>query len=176
MTRNTYFSAIMFAMMAMFSTSMMAQGHGHRNAGSRGYSIEMGATRGGVRHDMHPARMNHGYDAPRHHGYDAPHHHDMDHMGAPHHRGFREMHGHRWDMDGWMEGYYGRVRHFDDGRWGYLRDGRWYYYDCFYEPDYYFARPLAHFHSHIMTPSERRIVGAAVGVAAVATLISALTY
>ena len=44
--------------------------------------------------------------------------------------------------------YEGRVRHMADGRWGYLRDNLWYYYDCYYEPAYYFARPLRHFHSH----------------------------
>lgn len=203
MTRNTFFAAMMFAMMAMVSNNMMAQGHGHND--DRGYSFEVGTRGAGYNSNRNNSysdnrnnsynsnrnynsnynenrnyndNRNYGYSDNRNYGYDRhdnyghrdEHRHDY---GRGNH-GYREMHGHRWDHDGWMVGYHGRVRHFDDGRWGYLRDGRWYYYNCFFEPDYYYARPVAHFHSHIMTPTERRVVGATVGAVAVAALISAL--
>jgi len=66
--------------------------------------------------------------------------------------------------------YADRVRHMDDGRWGYLRGNRWYYYDTYFEPDYYFAHPVAHFHSHRLGSVGKAIVA----TAAVATLISIL--
>lgn len=147
MTRNTFYTVMMAAMMAMVSLNSSAQPRPGRGGGPQGGPrVEM---RGGHRgpHDMGPRDMG-----PR-----GPHDMGPGHR-VPGPRDFRTMHGHRWDHDGWMDGWHGRVRHFDDGRWGYFREGAWYYYDRFYEPDYYFARPLRHFHSHIWKPrrSHRR--------------------
>jgi len=175
MTRNTFFAAMMFAFMAMVSNNMNAQGRVHRGEG-RGYNIEMGHNRNGMggrhdemgRHDMDRRNDDYAFDARNDRHFGEPR------MGRGHHDNFREMHGHRWDNDGWLEGYYGRVRHFDDGRWGYFRDNAWYYYDSFFEPDYYFAHPVMHFESHLFSPRARHAVGAAVGVVAVAALIGAL--
>ena len=184
MKRNTLFTVMMCCMMAVVSNSMMAQGRGNRGEGrydrkeGPGYSFSMKGNDKSERHDR-----NGRYDHPRDNRHDdiygRGHHNEPQHKGHGkklHREAYRVMHGHRWDCDGWMEGYHGRVRHFHDGRWGYLRDGRWYYYDCFYEPAYYYSRPVAHFHSHCLTPRERRIAGAIAGTAAVATLISALVH
>ena len=184
MKRNTLFTVMMCCMMAVVSNSIMAQGRGNHGEGrydrneGPGYSFSMRGNDKSARRGR-----NDRYDTPRHNPHDdmygRGHHDEPRHKvhGKKHHRDeYRVMHGHRWDCDGWMEGYHGRVRHFHDGRWGYLRDGRWYYYDCFYEPAFYYSRPVAHFHSHCLTPRERRIAGAIVGTAAVATLISALVH
>ena len=184
MKRNTLFTVMMCCMMAVVSNSIMAQGRGNHGEGrydrneGPGYSFSMRGNDKSARHER-----NGRYDNPRNNRHDDMYgrgHHDAPKHkahGKKHHRDeYRVMHGHRWDCDGWMEGYHGRVRHFHDGRWGYLRDGRWYYYDCFYEPAFYYSRPVAHFHSHCLTPRERRIAGAIVGTAAVATLISALVH
>lgn len=80
----------------------------------------------------------------------------------------------RWNRHGYLNGWEGRVRRFDDGRWGYFRDGAWLYYDRFYEPTYYYAHPITLFHSHCLSPRGRRVVGAVAGTVALATLISAL--
>lgn len=159
MTRNTFFAAMMFGLMAMFATNANAQHRMGGHPGNGGREIHMN-TRGGM-------EMRGGRDmGPRH---------DM----RPRHDNRPVMRGHvepRWDRHGYLHGWEGRVRHFDDGRWGYYRDGAWLYYDCFYEPDYYFAHPVAHFHSHCLTRTERAVAGAAIGVAAAAALIGALVF
>lgn len=58
--------------------------------------------------------------------------------------------------------YAGRVRHMPDGRWGYLRGNSWYYYDCYYEPAYYFSHPVRHFHAHRLGPVGKAVVAGAV--------------
>ncbi len=164
MTRNIFFSAIMFGIMSMFVTSANAQGR-HGRMGNA------------PRHEMRMSdhgRMGHHEMAPRHDDrhYSVNLRHDV-HYAAPHHVAHHA--DYRWDNRGYLHGWDGRVRRFDDGRWGYFRDGAWYYYDCFYEPDYYFAHPVAHFHDHIFNSrTARRAVGAVVGAVAVAALVDAL--
>lgn len=68
--------------------------------------------------------------------------------------------------------YQDRVRYMDDGRWGYLRGDRWYYYDTYFEPDYYYAHPVAHFHGHRLGPVGKAVVA----TAAVVGLISLLAH
>ena len=163
MTRNTFFATMMFAFMAMFSLNSNAQHRGGYGMSHPGGGREMHMNNGGG-YSMH-------HDGGRHHGNMG--HRDM----VAHHGGPRyEMHhGHRWDDRGYLHGWDGRVRRFHDGRWGYLRDGAWYYYDCFYEPDFYYAHPLSHFHAHLFdSPRARRIVGATAGAVAVAALVSTL--
>lgn len=170
MTRNTIFAAIMFGIMSMFVTSANAQGrHGGMGVPRAHHEMRMGD------HGMRGGEMRHHDMGPRHDM--APHHgmgprHEM-HMGGHGHLAHHA--DYRWDSRGYLHGWDGRVRRFDDGRWGYLRDGAWYYYDCFYEPDYYFAHPLTHFHDHIFhSRGARRVVGAAIGAIAVAALVDAL--
>lgn len=160
MKTNTFFAVMMACMMAMVSNNAQAQ----REAMSgRGYHIEMGgAQRGG--YDNGRRDMGRGYDNGRR---------DM----GRHEMGRRDgymMHGHRWSHDGWLDGYHGRVRHFADGRWGYYRNGAWMYYDCFYEPSYYYAQPVAVFDGHLLTPQGRRIARAAVGTAVAVSVLAAL--
>lgn len=71
----------------------------------------------------------------------------------------------------YVPGWEGRVC-YRNGRWGYLRGRDWYWYDTYFEPDYYFARPVAHFHSHVCTAD--RVVGAVAGGLVLGTIIAAL--
>lgn len=160
MTRNTFFAAMMFGLMAMFATNANAQ----RNLGGRP---------GPAAREMHVSargiEMDRRHEMDRHHEMDRRH--EMDHRHA--------MRGHadyRWDHNGYLYGWEGRVRHFDDGRWGYYRDGAWLYYDTFFEPDFYYAHPVAHFHAHHISRTARRVANVAAGVAAVATIVAALTH
>lgn len=68
--------------------------------------------------------------------------------------------------------YAGRVRRMNDGRWGYLRDNCWYYYDCYFEPAYYYSHPVHHFHRHRLGPVGKAIVA----TAAVVGLVHALVH
>lgn len=165
MTRNTFFAAMMFGLMAMFATNANAQRHMSGRPGNAGREMHMNA-RGGM-------EMRGGRDmSPRHDM--GPHNMDRRHESRP---VMGNHAAHRWDNRGYLHGWDGRVRRFDDGRWGYYRDGAWLYYDCFYEPDYYFAHPVAHFHTHrIHHHHVDPVVGAAVGVAATAALIGALVF
>lgn len=70
------------------------------------------------------------------------------------------VHHPRVDHRGYLPGWGGRVR-YHGGRWGYHRNNRWYWYDCYFAPDYYFAHPVAHFHAHI-SPVAAGVVGGAV--------------
>lgn len=165
MRTNTFFAVMMACMMAMVSNSAQAQ---RDDQSGRGYHIEMNnAQRGGYdngRRDMGRSEMNRGYDNGRR---------DMGYRDMGRREGYM-MHGHRWSHDGWLDGYHGRVRHFADGRWGYYRNGAWMYYDCFYEPAYYYAHPVATFHGHLLSPEGRRIARAAVGTAVAVGVIAAL--
>lgn len=75
----------------------------------------------------------------------------------------------RLDARGYVPGWEGRVRHCD-GRWGYYRDEHWYWYDSYFAPEYYYAHPITHFHSHICGPVAAGVVGGAV----LGALISAM--
>lgn len=152
---------ILAAMMAA-GVNTMAQGHvgaGHGKGPHYGAGREMvmggrgGFEMRGERHQTHnrPAA---------HHAAPVAHRRPVGHHPAP--AVHRYPAGHRA----------GCVRHMPDGRWGYCRDNRWYYYDCYYEPDYYFAHPVHHFHDHCLGTA----AAAAVTTAAVATLISALVH
>jgi len=81
----------------------------------------------------------------------------------------------QWDRHGYLPGWEGRVRYVD-GRYGYLRGNDWYWYDTYYEPDYYYAHPVAHFHAHRLSPAGRAVVGAVAGTIALASIISALAH
>lgn len=94
--------------------------------------------------------------------YHAPqvHHHPR---SISYHRPVHHVaHHHRVDHRGFLPGWGGRVRYLD-GRWGYLRHNRWYWYSCYFEPDYYFAHPVSHFHSHISPVAAGAIGGAVLG-------------
>ena len=155
----------MVALMSMVSVNAVAQRSGRGHEGrelvmhSNGRMEMRGDDRGyGVAADRgrHEGRM------------------DMGMRGSRHDNGIRRGMERHVDRHGWYPGYEGRVRYID-GRWGYWRDNSWYYYDCFYEPAYYYARPVGHFHAHL-SPVGRKIVGGVVGTVAVASLISALVH
>ena len=157
---NFYMMMIMAAMMCMASVNAIAQGR--RGEGRNGYHIEM--NRSARHHDM-GAR----HDMGRHH--DMGPRHDM---GRPHvvveHRPARHIYiGGRYFDPRWE----GRIR-YERGRWGYLRGNDWYWYDTYYEPDYYYGHPVAHFHHCHVSPAAA-IVGT-VGAVALGALISALSY
>lgn len=169
MKTNTFFAVMMACMMAMVSNNAQAQ---REVMSGRGYHIEMNNQRGGYdsgrrdmdRRDMDHRDMNRGYDNGRR---------DMGYRDMGRREGYM-MHGHRWSHDGWLDGYHGRVRHFADGRWGYYRNGAWMYYDCFYEPAYYYAHPVAVFDGHLLTPRGRRVARAAVGTAIAVGVLAAI--
>lgn len=145
---------VMMAMVMMMSVmNMMAQGH--RRAG------EMGRSRAG-REMVVNDRGRIGMHGTGHRAAEPRIVHRDAHRPAPVHV------VHHYDRGPWA----GRVRHMPDGRWGYYRAGCWYYYDCYYEPDFYFAHPIHHFHSHCLGT----VAAAAVTTAAVATLINALAH
>lgn len=144
---------MMVAVMMAAGMNMMAQGRrgGNYNEGPRG-----GAGREMVMNSRGGFEMRGGHRGG---------HMEMAHRPAMHHAAPVVV-AHRYDHGRWA----GRVRHMDDGRWGYYRDNRWYYYDCYYEPDFYFAHPITHFHGHCLGT----VAAAAVTTAAVVGLISAL--
>ncbi len=74
---------------------------------------------------------------------------------------------------GYIPGWEGRVM-YRGGRWGYLRGNDWYWYDRYYEPEYYFANPVSHFHGH-RSPVGHVVAGVA-GAVVLGTLISALCH
>ena len=155
---------MMAVVMMAASMNMTAQGRrgGNFDAPQRGTGREMVMnSRGGfeMHGDRHDGRMEIEHrPAVRHAAPAVGMHHHAAPVAVVHH----------YDRGPWA----GRVRHMDDGRWGYYRDNRWYYYDCYYEPDFYFAHPLHHFHGHCLGT----VAAAAVTTAAVATLISALVH
>ena len=194
MTRKnmTTMRAMMMAIMTMMCLTISAQrgggrgGHGSemggrtstemrggRGSGSEnrgGYNLDMRGGRGsemggrgytemrGGRHDQMRGmshRGGHDFGRRPHHEMHHPIHHRPVVHHMPHHIPARWAHC---------------VRYMPDGRWGYCRDGYWYYYDCYYEPEFYFAHPVAHFHSNCLGT----VAAAAVTTAAVAGLISTL--
>ncbi|MCR5314177.1 MAG: hypothetical protein K6E54_11155 [Bacteroidaceae bacterium] len=77
--------------------------------------------------------------------------------------------------DCYVPGWEGRVC-YRGGRWGYLRGRDWYWYDTYIEPDYYFARPVAHFHRHYVSPASRDVVAAVAGGIVLGSIISSFCY
>lgn len=116
----------------------------------------------GGRVDVRPGRRGGRHDF-------RPGHHDGRLMPPPvvRERGMARCGGHSFDRR-WES----RVRH-DNGRWGYRRDSRWYWYDRYFEPDYYFSRPVSHFSCHVI-PSDGRVVAGVAGGVALGVLIGSL--
>ena len=170
-----------FALAAMMVVSMsaMAQGMGRGMNGQRSGLVvsEHGIGRQGM-----PAGHQAGVDMRDGRGMDMrghqparqpePRRHDvgMNHAPEPHHHA---VHGHGvvYDGRGHMDPYAGRVCRTPDGHWGYLRGRNWYYYDTYFEPDYYFAHPVAHFRSHRIGAIGKALVAGAV-IGSVLTLIA----
>ena len=86
------------------------------------------------------------------------------------HRGSYYPSGYRFVDGGYLYGWEGRVR-YHEGRWGYLRGRDWYWYDRYYEPGYYFAHPIGHFHSHRVA---HRVAGTVATAVVVGSIIGAL--
>lgn len=152
MRHNNFFAAMMaMAMMMIVSNNAMAQRRGHMS------DVRMG----GPRHEM----VMHHQGRPSMH---VEHHpdHRMVYAGGRHHR---------LDCHGYIPGWEGRVR-YHEGRWGYLRGHDWYWYDTYYEPDYYFAHPVHHFHHHHLPHFRPAVAGAVVGAAVVGGLIASLCH
>ena len=165
---NFYMMMIMAAMMCMASVNANAQG---RRGGD--YRSERdGFNHGGHNREMvmhHDGRME--MRGGRHHEMGRPH---GAVVGRPRvvveHRPARHIYiGGRYFDPRWE----GRIR-YESGRWGYLRGSDWYWYDRYYEPDYYFDHPVAHFHHCHVSPAAA--VAGAVGAVALGALISALCY
>ncbi len=183
MKKMNMMKGMAFVAMMVMSMSVMAQRNGGNNA-VRGGGIVV--TEHGIGHagNMGPAQVDRRNDTRSvdmrgrndvgMHGRN-----DMDMRGRNEGRGRYEMDtrghmapppAHEVHIHGVAPGrghvvagpYEGRVRHMADGRWGYLRGNRWYYYDCYYEPEYYFSHPVRHFHRHRVGK-----VGAAVALGAV---------
>ena len=171
---NFYMMMIMAAMMCMASVNANAQGRrgGDYRGGRDGFN--------GGSHNRELVMHNDGRMEMRGHGRHDNYgrHHDM---GRPHamaarphvvveHRPARHIYiGGRYFDPRWE----GRIR-YERGRWGYLRGSDWYWYDTYYEPDYYFDHPVAHFHHCHVSPAAA--VAGAIGAVAVGALISALCY
>ena len=169
MKRNNFFMMmIMAAMMCMASVNANAQG---RRGGDR---------RGDHNREMvihHDGRME-----MRGHGR----HHNMGRLHVVEHRPYVVVEHrphvvveHRPAHHIYIGGRYfdprweGRIR-YEGGRWGYLRGHDWYWYDRYYEPDYYFDHPVAHFHHCHVSPAAA--VAGVVGAVALGAIISALSY
>lgn len=164
---NFYMMMIMAAMMCMASVNVNAQGRrgGDYRGGYEGYR-HGGHSREMVMH--HNGRME--MRGGRYHEMGRPH----VVVARPHvvveHRPARHIYvGGRYFDSCWE----GRIR-YESGRWGYLRGHDWYWYDRYYEPDYYFGHPVAHFHHCHVSPAAA--VAGAVGAVALGALISALSY
>lgn len=155
MKTSRILAMVMMAMMSMASVNGYGQSRGNHGGqrelvmhGNGRMEMRGGhESRGG--HEMSGAREMRG-------GRDGYGMHERDY--ATQHSG-REMHGYAGGREmahrgGFRMGgrefdrrWEGRIRH-DNGRWGYYRDNRWYWYDRYFEPDFYFANPLAHFNAH----------------------------
>lgn len=184
MKTMNFMKGMAFAAVMVMSMNIMAQRVNNNNRGNRGelvvseHGINMNGANDRNRMDRRDPRMDDRRDPrmdvrrdPRMDDRRDPRMDDrrdprMDDRRDP--RGHVEVYGGRGHVI--PPHYADRVRHMDDGRWGYLRGNRWYYYDTYFEPDYYFAHPVAHFHSHRLGPVGKAIVA----TAAVATLISIL--
>lgn len=168
MTRNTFMKAVMVAIVAMMGMNANAQHRGDREMHFDGREMRMhDAPRGGMAHEHRGGYMNESRhrDMPHQNMYH-DHHHDRMVPPPP---------APRFDRYGYLPGWEGRVRYMD-GRYGYLRGSDWYWYDTYYEPGYYFAHPIAHFHHHHLTRGERAVVHAVAGAAIIGGIISALAH
>lgn len=113
-----------------------------------------------------------GYDY--HHRYEGHSHHHHHHHH--HHSAMRPSRwDHRFAADGYLPGYVGRVRYVN-GYYGYLRGGEWYWYDTYFEPVYYYARPVRHFRKHALSPAARGAIGGAIAGAVIGGIISSVAY
>lgn len=173
MKRNNFYMMIMVAMMCMASFNVNAQGRrGGDFRGNREGFNHGGHNREMVMHNDGRMEMRGGrHEMSRHHG----------NVGRPHavaarphvvveHRPARHIYiGGRYFDPRWE----GRIR-YERGRWGYLRGSDWYWYDRYYEPDFYYGHPVAHFHHCHVSPAAA--VAGAVGAVALGAIIAALSY
>ena len=164
---NFYMMMIMAAMMCMASVNANAQGRrggDHRDGrdgfNPGGHNREMVMHRDG-RMEMRGGRY---HEVARPHVVAARPHVVVERRPARHIYIGGRYFDPRWE---------GRIR-YESGRWGYLRGSDWYWYDRYYEPDYYFDHPVAHFHHCHVSPAAA--VAGAIGAVAVGALISALCY
>lgn len=166
MKRNNFYMMIMAAMMCMASVNVNAQGRrgGDFRGGRDGYNPG-GHNREMVMHHDGRMEMRGGrHNIGRHHGMAPRPHVVVEHRTARHIYIGGRYFDPRWE---------GRIR-YERGRWGYLRGSDWYWYDTYYEPDYYFGHPVAHFHHCHVSPGA--VVAGVVGAAVVGGIISALCY
>ena len=168
MKRNNFYMMIMAAMMCMASVNVNAQGRrggefrggqGGFNGGGRNREMVMHhdgrmEVRGSGRHEMGRPQV-----VVAHRPHVVVEHHPAHHIYI----------GGRYFDPRWE----GRIR-YEGGRWGYLRGNDWYWYDRYYEPDYYYGRPVAHFHHCHVSPAAA-VVGT-VGAVALGAIIAALSY
>ncbi|GEM_PF-2759538 len=196
MKTMNFMKGMAFAAMMVMSMNMMAQRTNNNSVAQRGSGLvvtENGIGRAGDKVTAQPQQvrgreMNNYNDRRDERTYD---NRDMRRDD----RGFdnRDMHRDdrhfdnrdmRHDNHGYVEVYGGRghvipphyadrVRHMDDGRWGYLRGDRWYYYDTYFEPDYYYSHSVRHFRHHCVADAVGK---AAVATVAIAGLISLLVH
>ena len=198
MTRNMILQAAMVAMMAMASVNAYADNRGDKNVRDDKNQSTTSAHGGGLRGESntgnHAGSNNHStYDSRGNAG--SGNHSTYDNRGnhagsgnsyaggshattSAHNGGLRGddgiRHGHERyvDRQGWYPGYKGRVRYID-GRWAYWRNNSWYYYDCFYEPDYYYNHHISTFEHHL-SPLGRKVVGGIVGGVIAGAILTAL--
>jgi len=165
--------------------------HNQRNDQHQGQNMDTNRNQGnsnshgygkGNSHDYGNSN-SHGYSKGSNHGYGNSHDYSYNHDGKHHgnnygmvmHGGRQMMHdghGHYFAHDGFLPGWEGRVRYLD-GRYGYLRDSEWYWYDTYFEPDYYYATPVRHFRRHLSPVGRKVAAGVTVGVV-VGALVAAL--
>ena len=157
MKRNNIFPIAVMMAMLMASVNVYGQGRSHaRGAGRSGRAArEMSV--------CHQAPMP-GRTAMPVMQHPAPVHHAAPMPVPP-----------RVDAYGYVPGWDGRVRYLD-GRWGYLRDDCWYWYDTYFAPDFYFANPLSCFHAHFHGRNAAAAVGGVAAGIAVGALINALMH
>jgi len=158
--------ALMMMVMLTTSSNTYAQRRSVVGQGRRGTVQELAVRSNG---SMDVRRNSRYYDSQRGR---AVHYNNVRHA-AHHHDYIHDGHGRYFRHDGYLPGYVGRVR-FLNGRYGYLRDNSWYWYDTYFDPVYYYGRPVHCFHAHLLNPRARKAVaGIAAGVA-VGTLIANL--
>jgi len=184
MTRNSFFTAMAVVIMMMTSVNSYAQGPRGNRMGNRGGNREMVMNNRGSQNNHRGQAMMGGNNMGNHnmggqammHNNNGPHMmNNRPNMGGPVMAGHPHA-GHMPHVDnrGFVPGWEGRVM-YRDGRWGYLRNADWYWYDTYFEPEFYYGRPLDYFHSHII-PVDGRAVAAVAGVVAVGTLINLLAH
>lgn len=144
MTRKNFYTIAMAVIAMMIGVNANAQGYaGRRGMNGRDGGAHMTeAYRGSYNNNRMPeTRGNYNHMPDRHDNYN--------HMPNNHGNAHYDHHAPapRVDRHGYVPGWEGRVRH-ENGRWGYYRDNRWYWYDRYFEPNVYFARPLAHFNEY----------------------------